>query len=76
MKRLRIFSGKHRPATSKRQHREWVTFREADYSTEIGRLCVQGRTVREIAAQLGYSRSLVHKTFANSGSLRVAKATD
>jgi DNA invertase Pin-like site-specific DNA recombinase len=33
----------------------------------IGRLRAQGRSVREIAAELGYSRSLVHKTLANRG---------
>src|SRR5437870_7087180 len=38
----------------------------------IGRLRSQGRTVREIASELGYSRSLVHKTLANRGSIRVA----
>jgi len=32
----------------------------------IARLRAQGRTVREIADELGYSRSLVHKTLANS----------
>jgi len=33
----------------------------------IARLRAQGRSVRDIAAELGYSRSLVHKTLANSG---------
>jgi DNA invertase Pin-like site-specific DNA recombinase len=42
----------------------------------IGRLRVQGRTVREIAAELGYSRRLVHKTLANRKSVRVAIAAD
>jgi IS30 family transposase len=42
----------------------------------IGRLRAQGRTVREIAEQLGYSRSLVHKTLANRGSDRVANVAD
>src|SRR5438132_1252515 len=42
----------------------------------IGRLRSQGRTVREIASELGYSRSLVHKTLANRGSIRVANAGD
>ena len=37
----------------------------------IGRLRSQGRTVREIASELGYSRSLVHKTLANSDSFHV-----
>jgi len=45
-------------------------------AARIGRLRAQGRTVREIAEELGYSRSLVHKTLANGGSLRVANATD
>lgn len=34
----------------------------------------QGRTVREIADELGYSRSLVHKTIANGVSIGVANA--
>jgi len=33
--------------------------------SQIARLRSQGRSVREIAEQLGYSRSLVHKTLAN-----------
>jgi len=37
----------------------------------IGRLRSQGRTVREIANELGYSRSLVHKTLANRSSSSV-----
>ena len=41
-------------------------------AARIGRLRSQGRTVREIASELGYSRSLVHKTLANSASGRVA----
>jgi DNA invertase Pin-like site-specific DNA recombinase len=40
----------------------------------IGRLRAQGRTVREIADELGYSRSLVHKTLANCEGGRVANA--
>jgi DNA invertase Pin-like site-specific DNA recombinase len=32
----------------------------------IGQLHAQGRSVREIAAELGYSRGLVHKTLTNS----------
>jgi DNA invertase Pin-like site-specific DNA recombinase len=43
---------------------------------EIGRLRAQGRTVREIAAELGYSRSLVHKTLANCELTHVADAAD
>jgi len=45
-------------------------------AVRVGRLRAQGRTVREIAEELGYSRSLVHKTLANGGSARVANATD
>jgi DNA invertase Pin-like site-specific DNA recombinase len=45
-------------------------------SAEIGRLRSRGRTVREIAAVLGYSRSLVHKTLANCASRDVANAAD
>jgi DNA invertase Pin-like site-specific DNA recombinase len=40
-------------------------------AARIGRLHAQGRTVREIADELGYSRSLVHKTLANGESRRV-----
>jgi DNA invertase Pin-like site-specific DNA recombinase len=43
-------------------------------AARIARLRSQGRTVREIADELGYSRSLVHKTLANSGSFGVANA--
>jgi DNA invertase Pin-like site-specific DNA recombinase len=38
----------------------------------IGRLRAQGRSIREIADELGYSRSLVHKTLANRGLRGVA----
>ena len=38
----------------------------------IARLREQGRTIREIADELGYSRSLVHKSLANGESRRVA----
>lgn len=44
--------------------------------TRIDRLRSQGRTVREISTELGYSRSLVHKTLANDESFRVANAAD
>ena len=40
----------------------------------IARLHAQGRSIREIAEELGYSRSLVHKTLANGESRRVANA--
>ena len=45
-------------------------------ASEIARLHSQGRSVREIAEELGYSRSLVHKTLANQESFRVAKSAD
>ena len=45
-------------------------------SARIGRLRTQGRTVREIAVELGYSRSLVHKTLAGCASVRVANTAD
>ena len=40
----------------------------------IGRLRLQGRTVREIASELGYSRSLVHKTLVSGESVHVGNA--
>ena len=43
-------------------------------AARIARLRSQGHTVREIADELGYSRSLVHKTLANGGSFGVANA--
>jgi DNA invertase Pin-like site-specific DNA recombinase len=43
---------------------------------KIGSLRSQGRSVREIAEELGYSRSLVHKTLANHKSAGVAKSAD
>jgi DNA invertase Pin-like site-specific DNA recombinase len=45
-------------------------------AAKIGRLHGQGRSVREIASELGYSRSLVHKTLAIGGALRVANAAN
>jgi DNA invertase Pin-like site-specific DNA recombinase len=45
-------------------------------TARIGRLRSHGRTVREIADELGYSRSLVHKTIANGRAFRVANAAD
>ncbi|HET6145506.1 MAG TPA: recombinase family protein [Candidatus Acidoferrales bacterium] len=39
---------------------------------KIAYLRAQGRSVREIAEELGYSRSLVHKTLANRGYRGVA----
>jgi DNA invertase Pin-like site-specific DNA recombinase len=43
-------------------------------AAKIGRLRQQGRSIREIADELGYSRSLVHKTLANRVSGCVANA--
>jgi len=42
----------------------------------IDALRAQGRTVREIASELGYSRGLVHKTLAKDESFRVPNAAD
>src|SRR5215469_13958897 len=41
-------------------------------AARITRLRTQGRSVREIANELGYSRSLVHKTLANGGAFPLA----
>jgi DNA invertase Pin-like site-specific DNA recombinase len=43
-------------------------------AAKVGRLREQGRSIREIADQLGVSRSLVHKTLANREFGRVAIA--
>ena len=43
-------------------------------ASRIARLREQGRTIREIADQLGYSRSLVHKSLANAEPRSVANA--
>jgi len=45
-------------------------------AAEIGRLRTQGRAVREIADELEYSRSLVHKTLANRAPQSVATGAD
>jgi DNA invertase Pin-like site-specific DNA recombinase len=45
-------------------------------AVRIGRLRSQGRSIREIAEELEYTRSLVHKTLANHRSSRVANAAD
>jgi len=45
-------------------------------AARITHLRTQGRTVREIADELGYSRGLVHKTLANGGAIRLANAAD
>src|SRR5271169_3814510 len=39
--------------------------RAAVDAVRVGRLRAQGRSIREIADELGYSRSLIHKTLAN-----------
>jgi DNA invertase Pin-like site-specific DNA recombinase len=41
-------------------------------TARIGQLRARGRSVREIAGELGYSRGLVHKTLANSRPTAVA----
>ena len=38
----------------------------------MGRLRAEGRTIREIADEVGCSRGLVHKTLANSAQASVA----
>jgi DNA invertase Pin-like site-specific DNA recombinase len=43
-------------------------------AVRIACLRAQGRSIREIADELGYSRSLVHKTLANPTSAGVASA--
>jgi DNA invertase Pin-like site-specific DNA recombinase len=45
-------------------------------AVRIGRLRSRGRSIREIADELGYTRSLVHKTLANRESRGVAKVAD
>jgi DNA invertase Pin-like site-specific DNA recombinase len=45
-------------------------------AARVDRLRAQGRSIREIAEGLGYSRSLVHKTLANRGLRGVAITTD
>jgi len=45
-------------------------------AARIGRLRAQGRSIREIADDLGYSRGVVHKTLGNSGSRRGASTAD
>jgi DNA invertase Pin-like site-specific DNA recombinase len=41
-------------------------------AARISRLRIQGRSVREIASELGYSRGLVHKALVNGRPLRSA----
>ena len=45
-------------------------------AARISRLRAQGRSLREIASELGYSRGLVHKTLASSRLVGVANAAD
>ena len=45
-------------------------------ASRVARLRTQGRTVREIASELGYSRSLVHKTLANCEPCHVANTAN
>src|SRR5215472_16318495 len=45
-------------------------------AARIARLRSQGKSVREIADELGYSRSLVHKTLANSRPPGIANGAD
>jgi DNA invertase Pin-like site-specific DNA recombinase len=45
-------------------------------AARMARLRAQGRSIREIAGELGYSRSLVHKTLAIGKSRGVAIAAD
>jgi DNA invertase Pin-like site-specific DNA recombinase len=45
-------------------------------AVRIGRLRSRGRSIREIADDLGYTRSLVHKTLANREPRGDAKAAD
>jgi DNA invertase Pin-like site-specific DNA recombinase len=45
-------------------------------TVRIARLRSRGRSIREIAGELGCSRSLVHKTLANDEASRVAGTAD
>jgi predicted transcriptional regulator len=54
--------------------KDWAGPRVAVDAAKIARLHAQGRSIREIADELGYSRSLVHKTLANDESRRVGNA--
>ncbi len=57
-------------AKGKRLGRPRINLNEA----RIAQLHADGRSVRQIAEELGYSRSLVHKTLANSETARAANA--
>jgi DNA invertase Pin-like site-specific DNA recombinase len=50
--------------------------RAAVDAARIGRLHAQGRSLREIAGELGCSRGLVHKTLVSYKPFRVANAAD
>src|SRR3984885_10896277 len=43
-------------------------------AAKVSRLHTQGRSIREIANELGYSRGIVHKTLSNGHTARVANA--
>jgi DNA invertase Pin-like site-specific DNA recombinase len=45
-------------------------------AVRIGRLRSQGRSIREIAEELGYTRGLVHKSLANGAAVRIATTAD
>jgi DNA invertase Pin-like site-specific DNA recombinase len=45
-------------------------------ATRIGRLRSQGRSIREIARELGCSRSVVHKTLAESRGICAESTVD
>lgn len=45
-------------------------------AARIAALRKQGRSVRKIAVETGYSRSVVHKTLANGVRFRAANAAD
>jgi DNA invertase Pin-like site-specific DNA recombinase len=69
----RVFAGlRNARAKGKTLGRPRVTVDAA----RIGRLRAQGRSIREIADDLGYSRGVVHKTLGNRGLRRVATTAD
>jgi DNA invertase Pin-like site-specific DNA recombinase len=50
--------------------------RKAVDAATIAALRSQGRSIREIAYELGYSRGVVHKSLADRGQIRVANTAD
>jgi DNA-binding CsgD family transcriptional regulator len=46
--------------------------RDSIDASRVGRMRAEGLTIREIAEDLGVSRSLVHKTLANRSSMHAA----